>query len=228
MAAPANGARYWLAAGSAAGAASDDRVGHRPAFFQHGDQLRDRRLLLADRDVDAIERTVVLVAGRFGRPVQTGLADDGVHADGRLARRTVADDQLALAAADRDHGVDGHDAGLHGLTDRPPPHDARRDLLDRIGGVADDRAFAVQRLAERVDDPAEQPLADRHLEQLAGRADLAAVFELRVVAEDDDADVGLLEAQGQAGDAVAEVEHLVQHHVAQALRRARRRRRSRE
>ena len=41
--------------------------------------------------------------------------------------------------------------------------------------------------------------------------------ELRVVAEDDHADFGLVEVQRQAGDAVAEVEHLVQHDVAKAL-----------
>ena len=50
-----------------------------------------------------------------------------------------------------------------------PPDDAGRELLDRIGDVARDRALAVERLAERVDDAAEQPLADRHLQQLAGR-----------------------------------------------------------
>ena len=41
--------------------------------------------------------------------------------------------------------------------------------------------------------------------------------ELRVVAEDDHADFGLFEVQRQAGDAVAEVEHLVQHHVGEAF-----------
>ena len=72
-------------------------------------------LLLADRDVDAVERPIVRVAGRFGRPVEARLADDRVDADGGLAGRAVADDQLALAAADRDHRVDRHDAGLHRL-----------------------------------------------------------------------------------------------------------------
>ena len=58
-------------------------------------------------------------------------------------------------------------------------------------------------------------LADRHLQELARRADLVALLELGVVAEDDHADLGLLEVERQAGDAVAEVEHLVQHHVRQ-------------
>ena len=48
-------------------------------------------------------------------------------------------------------------------------------------------------------------------------ADLVAFLELRVVAEDDDADFGLFEVQRQPGDAVAEVEHLVEHGVAEAF-----------
>ena len=47
--------------------------------------------------------------------------------------------------------------------------------------------------------------------------DFVAFFELRVVAEDDGADFGFFEVQREAGDAVAEVEHLVQHHVAEAF-----------
>jgi hypothetical protein len=52
------------------------------------------------------------------------LVDDRVHRDGGLARLAVADDQLALAAADRDHRVDGLDAGLQRLLDRRPIGDA--------------------------------------------------------------------------------------------------------
>ena len=71
--------------------------------------------------------------------------------------------------------------------------------------------------SERVDDAAEQPLADRHLQELAGRADFGALLKLRVVAEDDDADFGLVQVQRQPGDALAKVEHLVEHDIGQAL-----------
>ena len=136
-------------------------------------------------------------------------------ADGRLAGRPVADDELALAAADRNHRVDRHDAGLHRLPDGLPADDPGRDLFNRIRDVARDRALAVDRFAEGVDDAAEEALADRHREQLARCLDLAAFLELRVVAEDDDADLGFFEVQRQADDALPEVEHLVQHHVAE-------------
>ena len=75
----------------------DDRVLHRAVLLEDGDRVGDRRELLADGDVDADEALALLV-------------DDRVEADGRLAGLAVADDQLALAAADRDERVDGLDA----------------------------------------------------------------------------------------------------------------------
>ena len=64
--------------------------------------------------------------------------------------------------------------------------------------VGDDRALAVERIAQRIDDAADHRLADRHLQQLAGGADLVALGDLEVVAEDDDADGVLFEVEGQA------------------------------
>ena len=95
--------------------------------------------------------------------------------------------------------------------------DAGRDLFHRIGLVGLDRPFAVDRFAQHVHDAAQQSLADRHLQQLAGGARFGALFELGVVAENDDADFGLFEIQRQAGNAVAEVDHLVEHRVGQAF-----------
>ncbi len=55
------------------------------------------------------------------------------------------------------------------------------------------------------------------MKELAGGPDLVAFLELGVVAEDDHADLGLVEVERQPGDAAAEVDHLVQHRVGQAL-----------
>ena len=52
-----------------------------------------------------------------------------------------------------------------GVIDRLAGDDARGDALDRAGLGRGDRALAVDRLAERVDDTAEQGVADRHLER---------------------------------------------------------------
>ena len=66
--------------------------------------------------------------------------------------------------------------------------------------VGVDLALAVDRTAERVDDAADQLRTDRHLEHAAGAADLVALLELEVVAEDDGADVVLFEVERERGD----------------------------
>ena len=71
-----------------------------------------------------------------------------------------------------------------------------------------DRALVVERAAERVDDAAEQRLADRHLDDAAGGLDRVAFLDRGGVAEDDRADRLLLEVEGHAHDPAGELEHL--------------------
>jgi hypothetical protein len=96
------------------------------------------------------------------------LVDDRVDGDGRLARLAVADDQLALAAANGGHGVDRLDAGLQGLLHRLAVDHAGRLDLEPAGLVGVDRALAVEGLAQGVDHAAEQTVADRDREDAAG------------------------------------------------------------
>ena len=114
---PVYGARNCSGAGSDAVGGDDDRVLHRAGLAQLVDDRGHRRLLLADGDVDADDVLALLV-------------DDRVDRDGGLAGLAVADDQLALAAADRDHRVDGLDAGLQRLVHRLAGDDAGRLDLD--------------------------------------------------------------------------------------------------
>ncbi len=186
-----------------------DRILERARVAQLLHHRGHRRPLLADGDVDADDAGALLI-------------DDGVDRDGGLAGAAVADDQLPLAAADRDHGVDGLDAGLERLLHRLADDDARRHHLDlsRRGGL--DRAPAVHRPAERVDHAAEHGGAGGHLEQPAGPADLVAFLELEVVAEDGGADVVLFQVEHQArhrltGLRGGELEHLARHRRLQAV-----------
>src|SRR5690606_13673769 len=106
--------------------------------------------------------------------VLTLLVDDGVNGNGRLAGLTVANDQLTLAAANRHHGVDSLEAGLHRLRDRLTGDNARRNLFDLVGHLGIDRALAVDRLTQRVDYAADQFGANRHFQNAAGAlADVA-------------------------------------------------------
>jgi hypothetical protein len=92
----------------------------------------------------------------------TLLVDDGVDRDRRLARLAVANDQFALASADRNHRVDRFDARLHGLFDALPVHDARGEPLYSKVIFGFDRTLTVDRVAESVDDAANEALSNGH------------------------------------------------------------------
>src|SRR4029450_441166 len=194
------------------GGSDDDRVLQRALLFQHLDELRDGGALLADRDIDAVQLDL-LVAGRIERL----LVQDGVERDRSLAGLAVADDQLALAAADRDQRVDGLQARRHRLMHRLARNDAGRLDVDTHALVGLDRTLAVDRVAQRVDDAAEQALADRGIHDGAGALDGLAFLDLAVGAEDHDADVVGFEVERHAAGAVLELDHFTGLDVVEAV-----------
>jgi hypothetical protein len=175
------------------GGGHHDRVLERAVLLQRLHELGDGGALLTDGDVDAVELLALVAAG-----VDALLVDDGVQDHGGLAGLAVTDHQLALAAADRDQGVDRLDAGLHRLMHGFARDDARRLHLDAGAVDVGQRALAVDRVAERVDDAAEQPLANRHVHDRAGAGDGVALAHALVVAEDHDADIVGLEVERHA------------------------------
>ena len=80
-----------------------------------------------------------------------------------------------------------------------------------------DRPLAVDRIAERVDDAAEQALADRHFDDGAGALDGLAFLDLAVGAEDHDADIVGFEVERHAVDAALELDHLAGLHIVEAV-----------
>jgi hypothetical protein len=217
MAAPENGARYWLAGLSAAVAETMMVYSSAPAASRAEMVRTTFDCLLADRDVDRVNRAEVLVAGSEADLVDAALIDDGVDADGGLAGAAITDDELALAAADRDHGINGHDAGEEWLVDGLADHDAGGDFLDRVGFLGIDRALAVDGAAEGVNHAAEEGAADGDGEELAGGGDLVAFLQLGDVAEDDAADLVFLKVERDADGAAGELHHLVIHDVREAI-----------
>jgi len=216
MAEPVNGARYLKPAASDAGAGpeglDDRRVLHRAGLLERALDGRDRRALLADGDVDAPD-----LLGRVARLPVLLLVDDRVDRDGGLARLAVADDQLALAAADRRHRVDGLQARLHRLVDRLALDDRRGLELERTTLGRGDLTETVDRLAERVHDAAEVGVADGDRQDLARALDRLALLDAGEVTEDDDTDLVHVEVERDAERAVLELEQLVGHRRGQPL-----------
>ncbi len=158
------------------GCRDDDRVVERAGFLERPGEADDRRHALADGHVHRDHAGVAVV-------------DDRVDGDRRFARLAVADDQLALSTADRDHAVDGLQARLHRLLHRLTGDDARGLELGRAPLGGGDGALAVERVAERVDDASEQGFAHGNVKQAARALDGVALLDLAPGAEEHGADV---------------------------------------
>ena len=194
-----------LQRGRIAGPRHDHRgVLHSPLLAEHLDQTGNGRFLLADGHVEAVYVGVFLV-------------DDRIDADGRLARLAVADDQLALSAADGRHRVDGLDTRLQRLLDRLALGHADRNFFDRPSLGRLDRSAAVQRVSQRVEHAPLYGLAHRHGKKLAGAANLVAFVDREEVAQDDHPHGVLFQVEGQAVDAAGKFDHLAGHHAGEAV-----------
>ncbi len=176
----------------------------RVRFLQRLGELDDGLLALADGHVHADQVPVAVV-------------DDRVDRDRALAGLAVADDQLALAAADRDHRVDRLQAGQHRLLHGLALHHARRLEFGRARVARVDRALAVERVSERIDDSPEQFVAHRDLEQALGPAHRVALGDVLPLAEHHRAHVVGLEVERQPGHPVRELEHLERHAVLESV-----------
>ena len=174
---------------------NDDSVFHRTVLLKRGDHLGHLRLPLSDGDVNADQ-------------VLPFLVDDGVHHQGGLAGLPVADDQLALPASDRDHGVDRLDAGLDGHVHALAADHVGGDAFDGAEAVRFDRPLAVHRLAHRVHRAADHAVAHRDRDDASRAADKLALGDAGAFAHDNDAHVVGFEVEDDAQGAVVELHQL--------------------
>ena len=139
--------------------------------------------------------------------------------DRRLAGLAVAQDQLALAAADGNQRIDDLQAGLQRHRDRRAVHDGRGGPFDgqAIRGVQG--AAAVERPAERVDDAAQQGIAHRHVHHAAFAFDLVARVQVRMVAEQHDVDLVFVDVEGDAAQAAGKTDQFLEADAGQAADR---------
>ena len=149
--------------------------------------------------------------------ILAALVDDRVDGNGGLAGLPIANDQFALPAANRDHRIDRLESGLQWLLDWIAIDDARRDAFDGLRQFRDDWPLAVNGLAERIDDAADQLRTHGHRNDAAGALDLVALFDFGEVAEQDGADAVLFEIQRDAVNSVRELQHLARHRLFDAV-----------
>src|SRR5207247_4527345 len=93
-----------------------DGVIHRAIVAQNLYHLRNRRALLANGAINTNEIVAFVV-------------DNSIESDGSFSGLPIANDQLALAAADGNHAVDGLQSSCHRFADWLPVNNARRQTF---------------------------------------------------------------------------------------------------
>ena len=194
------------------GCRNDDRIVERAVLLQHFGELHHGRAFLADGHVDTIELDLLVA-----RRVERLLIENGVERDRGLPGLPIADDQLTLAATDRNERVNGLQPGGHRLVHGSARDNARRFDVHASALFRIDRPLAVDRVAERVDDAAEQSLANRSVDDSARAFDGLPFLDLTVLAEDHDADVVDLEVERHSAHAVLEFHHLAGLNIIEAI-----------
>jgi hypothetical protein len=198
--------------GLGGGGSNDDGVLHGVVLLKSLDELGDGGSLLADGNVDAVELLLLVAA-----VVPALLVEDGVETNGSLAGLTVTNDQLTLATADGNHGVDGLETSLDGLVDRLSGQNAGSLELSTASLLGGDGTLAVNGVAESVDDTAEHLRADGDIHNLAGTLDSLTLLDETIGTEKHNTDLAGLEVHAHALDARGELDKLLSLDVGHAV-----------
>ncbi len=195
------------------------------------DPLQPRRAGCARDDDNAALRSTFAV-DRVNRAAHTGcflphrdvnadhvavaLVDNGVDGDGGFADGAVADNQLPLPAPQRKQSVHHHQPGLHRLRHQLAVDNRRCRALDRCQCFARNRSLAIERAAQRVDDPAQQLRPHRHAHHIAGAANALPGLDRIGIVEQHTADPFTVQHLGKAELPASELQQLVEAHTRQA------------
>ncbi len=185
------------------GSTDNNGIVHSACHGQIVDDLSNSRTLLTDGNIDTDDILALLV-------------QDGICCDGGLTGLTVADDQLTLAASDRDHGVDSFDTGLKGNINRLAVDDAGSRRFDGTETVVCDGALTIDGFAQCVDDTANQGIANGNGNDTTGTLDGVAFLDAAVIAKDNNGDGVFVQVLCHAVFAVGEFNQLAGHALIQS------------
>jgi hypothetical protein len=145
------------------------------------------------------------------------LVKHGVESDGSLTGLTVTNDQLTLTTADGNHGVDGLETSLDGLTDGLTGQDTGGLELSTAALSGLEGTLAIDGVTQGIDDTAEKSLTDGDVDlepladssraivlaathNLSGTLDGLALLDETVRTEKHDTDLAGLEVHAHALD----------------------------
>ena len=139
------------------------------------------------------------------------LIDNGIDGKSGFTGLSVADDKLTLAAADRNKAVYGFITGLERSIYGFSFDNAVSFLFYLTVFLCLNGAFAVYGLTQRIDNSANHGFAHRNGNNLSGAADLVALDDVAVIAEEHAAYVVLFKVLNHAVNLSGKLNKLARH-----------------
>jgi hypothetical protein len=129
----------------------------------------------------------------------------------------VTNDQFALTATDREHGVNGHDAGLYRCIHTFTVNNTGSGSLNGAHFGCGNGAFAIDGISQWVNNATYKGIANRDGSDAPGSAHFVTRFDGLVIAHDNNTNGVSLQVQGKTGSAVAELNEFVGLYVFQTI-----------
>ena len=186
----------------------DNRVFHRIVLAHRLDDLRNRRLFLTNRDVDAIHIGIFLI-------------DNRIDGNGCFPRFAVADDELALTATNRNEGIERFETRLKRFIDGLTRNNPGRLDIDGARLRARYRTHAVYRLTQRIDHATHERFANRYRRNATRAAHHIALADQMRIAQQRTTDVVFFEVEHQSVHIVRKRQQLTFHGIFQAINASR-------
>ncbi len=156
---------------------NDDRIINRASFFQLFNKLCNCRALLPDRNIYTVKLFAFVIASSV---VVRFLVQDRIKRHGCFTCLAVTNNQLTLATANRDQGVNGFDTSRHRLVNRFTGHNARRFNVCNTACFGFDRAFAVDRVTQTVNYTTKKRITRRNVHNGLRTFNCVAFFNVTV------------------------------------------------
>ena len=154
--------------------------------------------------------------------ILTFLIDDGINGYGRFTSLAVANNQFALTASHRHHGINRFQARLNRLTDALTRNHARSHFFNNVRQFGIDWTFAVNWLPQRIDHASNQFRSHGHFQNASRAFDGITLRNMFIAPQDHGANGIAFQIQRQAKSGLAirchgKLQHLALHGIGEAM-----------
>ena len=175
-----------------------DAVIHSTMIFQGFYHAGNRGSFLSYSDIDTDNILAFLI-------------DDGVHGYRCFTGLPVTDDQLPLAAANGNNGINGFESRLEWFMNGFPIDYSRGIVFNGTEFIGFDFTFSVNGLTKGIDNAANHGFSYRNFHNTTGPLDLVPFSDLRKLTKDNAANIIFLQVHGHTVNAPGEFQKFAGH-----------------